>query len=119
MKTSEIAERLVELCRKGDFDTAQRELYANDAVSIEPYATPAFEKETHGLDAIFKKNEKFTSMVETTHNIKVSEPVLGENSFAISMKLDITMKEQGHMNITELCVYQIKDGKIITEQFFM
>jgi len=29
------------------------------------------------------------------------------------------MKERGHMDMTELCVYQVKDGKIISEQFFM
>ncbi len=94
-------------------------MYAVDAVSIEPYATPAFEKETHGLDAIFKKNEKFESMVETMHKIEISEPVIAESSFAVSMKLEITVKKQGHMDMSELCVYQVKDGKIITEQFFL
>src|SRR3954468_23816137 len=64
MTTNEIARRLVELCRKGKFKKAQKELYADDAVSIEPYATPEFEKETKGLDALLKKGDKFTSMVE-------------------------------------------------------
>ncbi len=38
MTTQEIANRLVELCQKGDFETAQKELFAEDAVSIEPHA---------------------------------------------------------------------------------
>ncbi len=29
------------------------------------------------------------------------------------------MKGQGRMNMTELCVYQVKDGKVISEQFFV
>lgn len=52
MSVKIIAERLAELCRKGEFEKAQKELYAEDALSIEPYATPAFEKETKGLPAI-------------------------------------------------------------------
>ena len=56
MTTQEIANRLVELCRAGQFETAQKELFATDIVSIEPFASPAFEKETHGLNAIFEKD---------------------------------------------------------------
>ena len=52
MTTSDIANKLVELCRKGQFSTVQKEFFAKDAVSIEPHATPAFEKETKGVDAI-------------------------------------------------------------------
>src|SRR5215469_6546820 len=59
MTTAEIANRLVEFCKKGDFEGAQKELFADDAVSIEPYATPAFEKETHGLNAILEKGKKW------------------------------------------------------------
>jgi len=37
MTTVDIANRLVELCRKGDFETALKQLFADDAVSIEPH----------------------------------------------------------------------------------
>jgi len=119
MTTTEIANRLVELCSKGDFEIAQKELFADSAVSIEPYATPAFEKETRGLDAIIEKGHKWNSMVEEYHEMKVSQPLVGGNSFAVTMFMSVTMKERGRMDITELCVYSVKDGKIISEQFFM
>jgi ketosteroid isomerase-like protein len=120
MTTRAIAARLAELCRKGDFETAQKELFAKDAVSIEPYATDDFEKETKGLDAIIEKGEKFQSMVEAMHGgVDISDPVFAENSFALSMTMDITMKQKGRMKMSELCVYEIKDGKITSEQFFM
>ena len=119
MTTHEIANLLVEFCRKGDFESAQTELFSQDAVSIEPYATPAFPKETKGLQAIKEKGEKWNSMVEHMNNLTVSEPLVGTNSFACTIKMDVTMKERGQMNMTELCVYQVKDGKIITEEFFM
>ena len=119
MTTIEIANRLKELCGKSDYETAQRELFAEDAVSIEPESSPAFEKETKGLPAIIEKGGKFNSMVEEMHGITLSEPVVAGNSFALSMRLDAVMKERGPMDSTELCVYKVKDGKIISEEFFM
>src|ERR1700736_1314645 len=97
MTTTEIANRLVEFCSKGDFENAQKELFADDAVSIEPQASQAFEKETKGLDAIIEKGHKWNSMVEEYHGMKVSQPLMGENSFAVTMSMGVTMKEQGRM----------------------
>ncbi len=119
MTTKEIADRLVELCKKGDFETAQAELFSEDAVSIEPHASPAFEKETKGLKAIKKKGEKWNAMVAEMHGMEVSAPVVAGNSFACTIHMDVTMKEGGKMNMTELCVYEVKDGKIVSENFFM
>jgi len=117
MTTKEIATRLVTLCRDAKWETAQRELYADDAVSIEPYATPAFAKETKGLAAIFEKGRQFDSMIEKMHAITVSDPLIADSSFACTMSMDVTMKEQGRMQMTELCVYDVKDGKIVSERF--
>ncbi|HEY4062451.1 MAG TPA: SnoaL-like domain-containing protein [Puia sp.] len=119
MTTQEVATRLVELCRKEQYETAQKELFANDAISIEPYSTPEFEKETRGLKAILEKGKKFESMVETSHSVKVSDPIVAGNSFACALNMDVTMKGRGRMNMTELCVYKVKDGKIISEEFAM
>ncbi len=119
MTTQEIANRLVELCKKGDFEAAQKELYSKDAVSIEPYATPEFEKETKGLDKIFEKGQKFMSMTEAMHGVELSAPLIAGSSFAVVLKMDMTMKGQDRMNMEELCVYEVKDGKIISEQFYM
>lgn len=119
MTTSEIASRLVELCRKADFGTAQTELFSEDALSIEPYATPDFEKETKGLKAILEKGEKFNSMVQEMHSITISDPLIATNSFCCTMRMNVTMKKGGPMDMTELCVYEVKDGKIVSEQFFI
>jgi len=119
MTTQEVAQQLVELCRKGDFETAQNELFSKDAVSLEQEATPDFDKETKGIDAIKKKGEKWNAMVEKFHGIEVSEPVVAGNSFACTMTMHVTMKEHGEMNMAELCVYRVKDGKIVSEEFFM
>jgi len=119
MTTKEIAKRLKKLCDKGDWEGAHRELYAKDAVSIEPEASGGFEKESHGLDAIIEKGKKWQSMVSEVHEIEVSEPMVAGNTFAVTMRMDMTMKDKKRSDMTELCVYHVKDGKIISEQFFM
>ncbi|HMG88566.1 MAG TPA: nuclear transport factor 2 family protein [Chryseolinea sp.] len=118
-KTTDIAKRLVDYCRKGDWNGAQQELYSKDAVSIEPMATPEFEKETRGLDAITAKGKKYDSIIEKIHKITVSEPLVAGDSIAFVLGFDVTMKGQGRTNSPELCVYHVKDGKIVSEQFFM
>lgn len=119
MDTKYIANRLVELCRQGEWIKAQKELYAQDAVSIEPHATPGFDRETKGLDGLAEKGRKWAEMVQEMHALEVSDPIIAGNCFACTIHMDITIKGQGRMPMTELCVYQVKDGKIISEQFFM
>jgi len=119
MTTKQIAERLVALSREAKWEAAQTELFSADATSIEPVASPAFEKETKGLPAIIEKGHKFGAMVEAMHGLLVSDPVVAGNSFACTMRMDVTMKGQGRMDMAELCVYDVKDGKIISEQFHM
>ncbi len=119
MTTKEIAKKLKKYCEEGKFEEAQKELFAKDAVSIEPMAGGGFDKETKGLDAIRKKGDKWQEMVSATHSIEISEPTIAGNTFSLSMRMDVTTKERGRTDMTELCVYQVKDGKIISEQFFM
>ena len=117
MTTHEIASKLVAFCRKGEWEAAQKALYAPDAVSFEPEATPVFAKETKGLDAIIAKGQKFNAMVEQFHSITVSEPLVADDVFAITLTMDLTMKGRGRTPMSEIGVYKVKDGKIVSEQF--
>ncbi len=114
--TIEIASRLVELARQGKFETAQRELYAKDAVSIEPEHSQGF-KSVKGLDKIIKKGDEWQKMVEEVHGSSISEPVGAGDQFAVAMSMDVTMKGQGRTTMNEVAVYQVKEGKIVSEQF--
>jgi hypothetical protein len=119
MTTKEIAARLKALCDRGDFTAALNELFSPDAVSIEPQSGGGFEKETKGLPAIHKKGELWNSMVEAYHGVTISEPVIAGESFALAMTMDVTMKGKPRFTISELCIYKVKDGKIISEEFMM
>ncbi len=119
MTTKEIANRLVSLCRENEFEKAQKELYANDAISIEQKATPDFDKETKGLKEIIDKGHKFTDHTETVYSTDVSEPIIAGNAFSTVLTMDIKMKGMDRMEMKEICVYEVEDGKIKKESFFM
>jgi hypothetical protein len=119
MSTEAIAKRLVELCREGKYEEAQKELYSEDAVSIEPEGLPpGMLGNAKGLKAIFEKTHQFQAGIEEVHGGNVSDPVVAGNWFSCEMTLDVTMKERGRVVMTEICVYHVKDGKVDREQFF-
>ena len=120
MSTASVAKRLVTLCREGKFEEAQKELYAKDAVSIEPEGTPGGALgNVKGLDAIFEKGRQFNESIVEIHSSHVGDPVVAGSWFSLEMSLDATMKEYGRVPMTEICVYHVnKEGKIDREQFF-
>ena len=119
MTTEQIGRRLKELCDQGQFEHALKELFSPHAVSIEPNETPDFPRETKGMDAILEKGKKWNEMVTEQHGFEISEPLIAEDSFALTMFIDVTMKGRGRMAHRELCVYEVSGGKIMSEQFFM
>lgn len=119
MSTQQIASRLADLVGKGEFEAAQKELFAEDAVSIEPQESEVFARETKGLPAIIEKGHKWESMVEKIHSCSASAPLVAGNAIAMTLALDVTMKGRGRMQLAEICAYEVKDGKIASEQFFM
>ncbi len=116
MTTTEVAHRLVALCREGQFEQAVAELYAPNVVSIEPEGAP--NHRVQGLDQIRKKGAEFDASMEVLHEIRVSDPVISNDHFSIAMWLDATMKGVGRVPMDEICVYGVENGKITSEQFF-
>lgn len=119
MPIESIAQRLVELCREGKFEQAQEELYAPDAVSIEPEGLPPGALgNAKGLPAIIEKGRQFQAAIEAVHGGTVSEPAVAGNWFSVALMFDATFKGRGRMKLEEICVYRVRDGKIVQEQFF-
>ncbi len=117
MTTQEIAARLVELCRQGQYETAQTELYTEDAISIEPEGNPMSGK-VEGLAGIIAKGHQFQAGVEELHGGSVSDAIVAGNVFAVTITVDATFKGMGRMLMEEVAAYKVKDGKIIREEFF-
>ena len=115
MTTPEVASRLIELCLKGQILEAQEELFADDAVAIEPTGDNPV---TKGKEAIIEKSKQFAAMFEAVHSSEITEPIVVGNYFTIGWMFDVTLKGQGRQKMDEICVYQVKGGKIVLEQFF-
>ena len=117
MTIEQIANRLAELCKEGKYEVAQKELYAQNATSTEPEHSPAL-KYAEGLDAIIKKGHEFQSSVEAVHSNEVSKPIIAGDFFSVAAVLDLTMKGMGRMTMSEIAVYKVADGKVVSEEFF-
>lgn len=119
MNTEQVAKRLVELCRKGEYEQAQRELYAQDAVSIEMPGLPEGALgNVEGLEAIYEKGRQFSERVEAVHASEASDPVIAGNWFSVAFSMDITFKGRGRVQMQDIGVYHVRDGKVVSEQFF-
>lgn len=119
MNTQQIAERLVALCREGKYEEVYDELFAEDAENIEmPAMANGPLGNAKGLDAIRAKGKAWGEAVEQVHGGSVGEPSVSGNWFSVPMSLDVTMKGQGRMQMQEMCLYQVRDDKIVREQFF-
>jgi hypothetical protein len=121
MTTQEIANDVATLCREGKFDEAQDKYFSQDVKTIEPEHAPRPEgtsREAQGMNAVKQKGKMFQDMVENTHGIKVSDPIVAGDWFSIALNMDVTMKGRGRQNMDEICVYKVKDGKIVQEEFF-
>lgn len=116
MTNQQIADRLVELCRKGQFDTCYEELYASNAESFEMEGVP--HHHVKGLDQLKAKSAAWAADVEQLHEFRVSEPVVGGGYFSVSMYLDLEKKDGSREKAEEICLYKTKDGKIVEERFF-
>lgn len=116
MTTQQVADRLVALCRQGKFQEAVNELYGPDIVSIEPKGANAPER-VEGFDNVLRKSVEFEGMVEEHHGVKVSDPVVAADHFAVALEVDCTFKGMGRMTMAEVAVYKVAEGKIVWEQF--
>ena len=113
MNTQQVADKLVAYCREGKNVDAIAELYADNVVSKEgnfPTVT--------GKEGVIGKNQQWYASVEEVHSATISDPIVTGNFFACTMEMDVTYKKSGRMGMSEIAVYHVKDGKIISDEFF-
>ncbi|MFK7806165.1 MAG: SnoaL-like domain-containing protein [Saprospiraceae bacterium] len=117
MTTQEIANRLVELCRTGKYEEAVRELYSPDIVSVEPEGVP--NRIVSGLEGIAEKGKAFEAKIEKFNSSVITDPIVADNIFSCAMLMNVNMKGVPvPVDMNEICVYTVADGKIVKEEFF-
>jgi len=111
----EIAGRLSSLCDDRKFVEAYTELYADDAISIDP----VYKNEPlTGLHNLIERERQFLSNVEI-HDIKVSDANFAGSYFSVIISMHFTRKGQESVMLEELAVYKVENGKIVSQQFFI
>ena len=116
MNTKQVADKLVSLCRDGKNMDAIDELYAENCWSKEMKGAP--HELIKGKSAIIEKSKQWYESLDQMHETNISEPIVAGNHFSCTMELDCTFKDRGRMKMEEVCVYEVKNGKITGEQFF-
>jgi hypothetical protein len=56
--------------------------------------------------------------VEAMHANEAGDPIIAGNWFSVAFSMDITFKERGRVQMQDIGVYHVRDGKIDREQFF-
>ena len=119
MNTQEIAEKLCEHCRNHTEMQGLDELYAEDAVSIEPMAPEGMDPVSKGREAIRAKHDWWYSNMKV-HSADFEGPFINGNSFALVFEIDAEDKNSGQRwKAKEVALYEVEGGKIARESFFM
>ena len=117
LTTQEVAARFNELALQEKWFEIQDELFADNVRSVDPPNSPYF-KYAEGKSAVRKKGEDWVKRIEAVHRTYTTEPVVGGNHFAVGRDFDITVEGFGRIKIEEIMLYEVKDGQIVSEQFF-
>ncbi len=94
METNEIAKKLVEYCKQGNFQKPYEELYSPKIVSIENdgKGEGAY---VEGFEGIKRKGEWWQENFEV-HGTEVSDPLVAKNWFSVRFDMDTTHKPPGN-----------------------
>lgn len=117
MTVQEIGKKLVDYIQKGEDLSAYNELFSNNAIAVEP-RLPGFER-VEGLENIRNKYTALSSAIQELKYREISDVLLtAEKHIALNIKLEALLKDGSTFKVDEICLYEIEDGKIISEQFF-
>jgi len=117
MTTREVAARFNELAMQEKWFEIQDEFFAENVKSIDPSNSPYFGY-AEGKASVRKKGEEFVNKIQAFHGASTTQPVVGGNHFAVGREMDITVEGFGRIQINEIMMYEVKDGSIVSEQFF-
>lgn len=116
MNTQEIAKDLTSMWAKGQFNESGEKYWAEDVVSVEPGGQG--DPVSRGKQAVRAKGDWFMN-AHDIHGVKVEGPWVNADQFSVRFTMDVTNKENGQrMNMDEIGLYTLKDGKIAEERFF-
>ena len=117
MTTAEVAARFYDLAKDEKWFEIQDEFFSDDVKSLDPAGSPYFSY-AEGKAAVRKKGEDFVKRIEALHKVSTTPPLVAGHHFAVGREKDLTVQGLGRIQINQIMMYEVKDGKIISEQFF-
>ena len=119
MNTEEVAKKVVELTRKQAWVAALDTLYSKDIVSLEARTMDGSSPETRGVAGVRGKVDWWLANMQV-HGVEVSGPFVAHDRFVVQYDIDVTDKNsKRRMQLSEVGVYTVKDGKIVREEFLL
>ena len=119
MTTREIADQLVELCKQNRNNEVVDKFYADDVVTVEACEMGDGPRQMLGIDAVRQKHEHWYANFEPQRE-EIRGPFMhGDDQFAVVFDFTVKNKQTGDVvDMEEVAVYTVKDGKIVHESFF-
>ena len=118
MSVLEIGTQLVNTFNTEGGEACVDALYADDIVSIEGQGSDEMPARMEGIDAIRGKNQWWYANHEV-HSTTATGPFVGhrEDQFVVRFFLDVTPTDGERMQMDEVALFTVKDGKIAQEEF--
>ena len=117
MTIQEVAARFDELAQKEQWFEIQDELFAEDVKSIEPPHSP-YMSNAEGKAEVRQKATDFVKKIKDVHGASTTHPTVAAHHFSVGRMVDITVEGFGRITIDQIMLYAVKNGKIVSEQFF-
>ena len=119
MNTQEIAQKLCDHCKNGTEAQGLQELYAPNAKSIEAFEMEGGSAVSEGVEAIQAKHDWWGNSYDV-HEANLEGPFINGDKFSVIFEMDVTEKASGERwKGKEVALYEVEDGKIARESFFM
>jgi ketosteroid isomerase-like protein len=116
MDTKAVAQAVASLCKEGKHDEAGKQFWSDDIVSIEAMDGPM--SNIKGRAAVEGKSAWWYANHEI-HSATTEGPYVNGDQFVLQFAMDVTPKSTGQrMQMTEMGLYTVSDGKIVEEKFF-
>jgi SnoaL-like domain len=117
MNTEQVAQKVVELVRKQAWHEALDTVYDKDIVSVEARTMDGSSPETRGIKGVRGKADWWLENMQV-HSFKASGPFVAHDRFVVQYDADVTDKNsKKRMQLSEVGVYTVKNGKIVREEF--
>lgn len=117
LTTQEVAARFNELAQQEKWFEIQDEIFAENVKSIDPPNSPYF-KYAEGKANVREKGMNFVKRITAAYHRHTTEPIVAGNHFVVGRIVEIDLEGFGRVKINEIMLYEVKDGEIISEQFF-